>query len=597
VNILAQLRRDLTEIGDANFELITFELVRIDFPDAKKLANPDGGADIIVPAPSGGKPRVFQAKHYPDQISWSKCLASLNEAVRTHDPERVTFCFPRDLTDPQRQKFKEKLVAAHPQITVDYWGVSDFHVKLAAAPEIAARFFPRVRNDALRAATRAIGQGGKPLESGIDIILRAGDLARFADEIDPRFRQQITQGTAQDFQEPSGWAEIPFLTMKVRDDQTVVRLDFWPRPGTEVALPTWGFVDNEAGRGSLEEARTMLALGREANVTESIQVALRDAPALMNELAGECQSVEITGQLTIQPGEPVPLIFEIETSDDTVVRTVNLRPVLPRQAGCADFVAIDSALRIELEFELLERPTIRLSSTFTLMPGSSAKENLAAATVLDAFGRNSKITLRAPGLLPEEGLVETGARLSEDAAKAASFLRHLSAGIVAIEEQVGFEFDVPESIRREDVENVLNAASWLRGEEGSASVGEMTLTFNPSEVARNVEGLANGEGEARLPIELEIFGRLVPIGMIEMKIPPMKVLEMQPTGSHPNAPVRVKIVPASDDVSRPFKLLRNGRLTRVVVPRLAVEVPQRTPLVEVAKPGDVFGMVRRSRTP
>lgn len=595
MDILRQLRRDLADIGDANFELIVFELVRLQYPQAKKLDNPDGGADIIVPLPGGAKPLVFQAKHFPEHISWSKCRASLDAAVRIHDPQSVTFCFPRDLTQPQRAKFKEELVVRHEGVAVDYWGVSDFRVRLEEAPEIAGRFFDRIRNDALRSAQRAIGQGGKPLDNGLDIVQRASELARFADELDPHFRQQLMTGATRDFREPAGWDEQPYMTVKVADGDRTVRLDFWPRPGAEVAPGSWGFQDTEEGRQALDDARTALARGEEANVTEAIRLVIQQ-PVVVRDLNKEIGATEFVSELTIQPGEATPLRFEIETSNETITETIDVRPVLPRRPGCADFVGIDGGLRVELEFELLEYPTIRLTTNFSGSFGSSARDNLRAATALDAFARNTEIRLLAPHLLPEEGMVETGARLTDESARVAAFIRQLSENIVAIEQHVGFELEVPDRPKQEDVQTIANVASWLRGEEGSATVNDMTFRFTPAELAQHLDGLAKGEAVASLPVEQTIFGRVVPIGLIEMRLPPMKVIETRPTSNHPSAPISVRVVPAIEDASRPFKLLPGGRLTRVLVPSMTVVANQPSTLITVPKPDEAFGVVASALT-
>jgi hypothetical protein len=188
----------------------------------------------------------------------------------------------------------------------------------------------------------------------MDIVRRASELAHFADELDPNFRQQMTSAATRDFQEPSGWSELPFMTLKVSDDKAVVRLDFWPRPGTDIKPAAWSFKDDEQGQRALEEARTTLAHGEAATVTDAVQVVLQQAPVVLSEFDAEIRAAEVLGELTIQPGAPTALTFEIETPDETLVRTIDVRPVLPRQAGCADFVGIAGALRVELEFELLQ---------------------------------------------------------------------------------------------------------------------------------------------------------------------------------------------------------------------------------------------------
>jgi hypothetical protein len=81
---LEKLKRDLADLTDDDFELLVFQLVKTDEPSAKKLAAPDGGADIIVPGLHGAGPHVRQVKHFPTDIHWLKCERSLDRAVKTY---------------------------------------------------------------------------------------------------------------------------------------------------------------------------------------------------------------------------------------------------------------------------------------------------------------------------------------------------------------------------------------------------------------------------------------------------------------------------------------------------------------------------------
>jgi hypothetical protein len=316
----------------------------------------------------------------------------------------------------------------------------------------------------------------------------------------------------------------------------------------------WNFTTDEAGKDAFEKAREALARGEAATIDNAIVVQMITAPSIFKDVYSELRADELEGRVTLAPGESIPLRLEIETEDETVVEELQLRPVLPRRPGQADFVGIAGELRVELELRPKTHPTISLRSTITASVGPSASANAAACRVLDAFGRNKSMTLYAPGLLPSEGLRETRAKLAAKAAKQVKFYRRLSEDIVAIERHTGEELVVPEVFEQEDVAAILMVAGWLRGEAGRATVGHIELTMPPGELARAIEGLEAGEAHATLPITERIFGRELSIGDADISLPPMKIIETRSTANSPHARVRVRIVPAAADAERPFKL-------------------------------------------
>jgi hypothetical protein len=167
--IVSVRRFPLRELSPEDFERLCTYIVTMDFPDARRLAPPDRGADAIAPR-DGAAVRVWQFKRMGHQISWPKCVESLDVAVEHHAPVHVTFCFPRDLTAAQLLKFKAELQDRHPGLLVDWWGETYLVGRLLSGPQgerIARAFFqdPAKTTEVLLAAVTA----GSPLETGSDV--------------------------------------------------------------------------------------------------------------------------------------------------------------------------------------------------------------------------------------------------------------------------------------------------------------------------------------------------------------------------------------------------------------------------------------------
>jgi hypothetical protein len=157
---LGPRRFDFRSIDPLDFEELCFALVRLEFPAAVRVAAPDKGVDVLVPAAGSEPARGFQAKRYVDQISWPECRKSLDAAVQGHTVGRLTFCFARDLTAKQLSLFDKHLRARHPGVSVDCWGASELTARMTGTEEgrlVAARFFGDPVRDA-EAIARAAGR-------------------------------------------------------------------------------------------------------------------------------------------------------------------------------------------------------------------------------------------------------------------------------------------------------------------------------------------------------------------------------------------------------------------------------------------------------
>ena len=108
------LRQQIAAMEPGRFEQLVLALVKLEHPTARRIERPDGGADVLVPAKGATPARVWQAKRYPNKISWTKCERSLADAIAQYKPSTVTFVFARNLSKHGEGAFAKRLVA-HPR--------------------------------------------------------------------------------------------------------------------------------------------------------------------------------------------------------------------------------------------------------------------------------------------------------------------------------------------------------------------------------------------------------------------------------------------------------------------------------------------------
>lgn len=536
-----------------DFQRMVHELARAERPNAIPLEAPDGGADTLIPA-SGAEPKeVVQAKHFPKpkSIRWPNCIASLDEAIETHDPGRVTFAFPRDFTEKQERAFREKLVDRYPDVDVRPWLLTDIIAELDRHPEIKKRYFGREQHEEqVDSFLRAVKHGGK-LDTGADLIEQAHSLAAFADEHDRDFEYGVT-GTGATMREPK-WDELPFITLTIGDEKATVHVNAWTREGAEVPLPGFSFTDDEAGRAAKEFAREELASGRDAVLRSGVRVQIPNAPKVLRETT-DGNSMEME-EIKMCFSDATAVGVEIETDDETVERTFPLRWVPPHEAGHVAYACREGAIWIELDFEPLEEPTVRFGFKLTGTFADDVSMNLAAARLLDAFFRQKRIVLRAEHFFPGGELENRGATGSEADRQSVAARVRLYGALAFIEERTGAEFVLPENITHEDVQIVGTIVNILETGGGTARFENVKCVVPPQEIAA-LDDNTRGPRLMRRPVLHELFGQIVNLGIGEYEIPPVRVIDVKPLGTKPDAPAHVTLGPEGNDQT-PFRLIES----------------------------------------
>lgn len=516
-------------------------------PDALPLAAPDGGADTLILAKGQRPKEVVQAKHYPGpgSIKWSDCQASAKAAIDNHQPQRITFGFPRDFTAKEEREFRANIVDVFPEVEIGAWTLSEIIDRLDQHPDLKKRYFGRGREEMLDSVLRAIEHGAK-LETGEDLINRARSLADFAEEHDRDFTYGTSAGGAS-MPEPR-WEKLPFMAMTVKNETTTVRVDAWARDRANIPSAGFSFTADEAGAEALARAREELAQDRDAVLRTGVHLQIPKMPKAIKEAMGEGERLE-TPEIIIRAGSPLAVELTIETDEGAITRTFAARPVPPREPGHVAFACRAGGLLIELDFLALDEPTVEFQFWVTGRFGDDVSTSLDAARVLHAFFTHKRIILRAEGLFPDgvlEDRFETG---TEEETRLLEFRRSVYEDLAFIEDQTGHDFKLPERFGEVDLAAINTVARVLRTREGTATFEEADGVVEANEIAL----IAEQPPEPRVihrPVIYEVLRERVELGVGEYVLPPLQVVDVKPLGTTPDSPAHVTIRPADGDQMR-----------------------------------------------
>jgi Restriction endonuclease len=549
------LRREIAVMPPEQFEQLVFELAHREDQAVRRLVHPDGGADTLRPVSNERAAEVWQAKRYSDAINWKECEDSLDSAIGRWKPSKVTFVFPRDLSQQLERSFETRLLkredAQKAGVEVGLWSLSELVRRLNQHPDLKTRFFGKGQEDLLAGVERAIRSGGQ-LESGADLVDRAKTLSEYAEQQDKDFTYAITS-TAPTTPGPN-WDELPYLVMEVGGERSKVNVATWVREGAAIDLPSFFFTDDEAGQEARMEAVRALARGEVAEVSQGARIQLH-APQAMRDLVPD-PSALAGGTVTLYPGDPVNIELEVETAEGRLERSVDMRPVGPRPGATVAFAGYSGGVLVEVNFTLLETPSVSANISFYPNFGPDARENAEAAELLYGLYSHEHMTLRSRTFFPEAG--ELTGRYEELRQSAElermEWMRRFYADLALIQESLGIELPIPDEMTVEDINSVGTAAAVLQTGEGTGSFEEAEgFVQNPLEIPHLPEDFRK-RGSVRRMVRYRIFGREVELGEADYELPPLKIVNVVPWGQTPNAPARV-VLAAEDDGQMRFRLV------------------------------------------
>ncbi len=482
---LGPRRFDFDVLGDDDFELLTYLVVLLEHPDALRLRAPDFGADAALRREDGSYGRCWQSKRFTKQVSWPKCKASLDTAVKTYAMPRYTFCFARDLTGPQEQLFKKHLVGRHRGVDVDWLGNSRLTGYLLGSDQgrrIEAHFYgdPVLDTQALMHALRAGGE----LLTGSDAVARMNEIADWFESRDPFFSYTLSTRTPS--VAPAA-AATPGMAMAVEiqaSEDRIVRIEAVPRnraafyrmPQGELQFPA-------TPEGQIEQQRFRETLLRGGEATFSVGVRFESLPAglVAFDPGGQVMDVSIRAERT----PPLPLDARIIVTTDRGKAAIDiaLLPVEPSAKWDAMFEGALEGLTMTLLLRVRKgRGQTRMNWTYRPTAGRvSQQANLLA--LLDVMYGSG--TLRIQELGGDRHYEQKLRRREPD--NLIPFARRLLEDLRTIQDWVGEPFELSDDWLAADLDGVADAAQMIRTGEKSA-VPKYTLRVPPEKLEEIGEG-------------------------------------------------------------------------------------------------------------
>jgi hypothetical protein len=533
---------------DEDFDELCFQLIRLEFPGAVKMRAPDGGADALLPrqGTADGYERCWQAKRYPGDIHWPHCIESLDRAVERYQPDRVTFCFPKNLTEGEEAKFDEKLRQRHPEITVDYWNGSELAGRLISSQEgeRVARYFFGQEVD-LAAMERAFQAGGL-LQSGEQALERSLAIGEFLAGHDPYF--SYPSGQREVGTPAPAPSEETAMRVEMQREEVIAHADAVPRHAE--AIERYGpkgrviFADTDAGKEARERLGQVMKEGGELLLEEgAASLTFDQLPPLFKEFVGR----PMEGRMRFQVEEPAvpppwPARVEVESDRGDAAMDFDLGPSAEPPEGW-DVALQDTrgGLTLTVLFRWdheTNKGEMRVNWSYT-MDLSPARDQLAAVRLLNALhGRGTFRLNDRSETRPTVDITMEGKR-PDELLKA---LQAVFADITTIEEWTGAELPIPaEGISRQEVVDLARVAQTIRDRGHSVNFEAFTANVLPSALPEIEEGREIMIGHT---LDAEVLGQVVHLGQTKMKLPRTKIASIHALADDAKSRCKIRVVPA-----------------------------------------------------
>jgi len=211
-------------------------LARATSPEAVPVRARDHGLDARLADTRGGTLRGWQAKRYTVAINWEECRQSVRRALAFWRPPRITFCFPRDLSGGEQERFRTELIERFPEVRLDFWPGGELQRLIRDTDEgqrAVAWLFANPGADR-EAMLRALATGGV-LESTRHAVERQAVIQEFMDR-DPHLHYTMVSRS------PGGRSRRPLIqrSCRSRSTSTVRRSASTPPLGTAERSSTLG---------------------------------------------------------------------------------------------------------------------------------------------------------------------------------------------------------------------------------------------------------------------------------------------------------------------------------------------------------------------
>jgi len=574
----------LNSITDDGLEESTLRLARDKHSDAHRAGKgKDAGIDVLS---DFGQPpkRAWQAKNVK-QIDWDDCRDSLRQAISTeHPPPHYTYVFPRPLTGPQREfwrnTFLPEQLKLYPQLeTLDFW--DDLAERLEDHPELVNILSEGAFASGYRSVAELMAQTGvNPLASITDLVGDAPELARRAVEAgrtDPRYRYENRQREADkdDLTIPDDRIRIGFeallgkpreFTATLRAGREVQEKAAGPREDVELGPVKMWFAETSQGAAARQLIRAELAAGRPVDVVCSEHVRL-DAGPVPDRFRDMLDSDGILhrGESHLGLSEPLQLKVSMQTDAGATPEATIALYRIPSPPGHS--ISYGGSFQGALLFLDLDpdapRPDGQPGPWTTseisggLDPGTDATEMLTGLGFAMSLQRATHIQLDCPALIADgsAGLdLQPGAQSTPHADQVLERAVTIANALAALTRLDGRPRTLPEAVGDGYVALADMVYSLLTNGEVRVtidapyrfSVPDETDTSDPEVVMRGVaRQLAPIAGQPTVIAMLRIDG---PASARLVATEPQQIIEVTPQSDNTQA-VMTLVGPVADDAT------------------------------------------------
>jgi hypothetical protein len=575
----------LDSITDDGLEELCLRLARDEHPDAHRAGKgKDSGIDVLS---DFGQPpkRAWQAKNVKQDF-WDDCRASLRQAMGTdHPPPHYTYVFPRPLTGPQREfwrnTFQAEQLKLYPGLnTLDFW--DNLAERLEDHPELVNILSEGAFASSYRAVAELMAQTGvNPLASITDLVGDAPELARRAAEVgrtDPRYSYENRQREARkdDLTIPDDRIRIGFealpgkpreFTATLRAGREVQEKAAGLREDVELGPVTLWFADTPQGSTARQLIRAELAAGRPVDIACDEHVGLNPGPVadrFQNIVDGD--GILHSGEAHVGLSEPLELMVSMQTDAGATPEATIALYRIPSPPGYS--VSYGGSFHGALFFLDLDPDATRpdgqpgrwTASEISggLDPGTDVTEMLTGLGFAMSLQEATHIQLDCPELIAEgsAGLdLEPGAQHTPHAEQVLERAAIIANALAALTRLDGRPRALPDAVGDGYVALADMVYRLLSDGEVRVtldapyrfSVPDETDTSDPEAVIRGVaRPLAQIAGQPTVIAQLRIEG---PASARLVATEPQQIIEVTPQGDKTQAVMKL-VGPVADDATR-----------------------------------------------
>lgn len=517
--------RDLKDLSWQRFEDLVAALIFREHPTAEKLANPDGGADVLLEREGEGT-KAWQAKHHPGDIHWKNCVESLDKMIENYSPTEVIFAFPRNLSGPLKESFKLHLKDRYPDVDISYISGSKLIDMLRdCSDDFKSEFFgPDPRNQAAEIG-RYLAAGGLTIarQPQTDSIAQRFLIADEAGRRDRYFRTEVALRTGE--APATSWSEPPTLLLSHSESDRELRIAAWAENGAKGTILDLAFAEGKEGLRARWEIAMELARRGEATLPKGATARLNRFPEAVRAITGE--SVEALADVTLRPEVSSPVNLTATREGERLERTMRVVPLPPLQVPTAgvetfNFGCLDGELALLIDVfvnKAEDKVSVRTHLSLAIPDPEIPEGVVDALRLLVAIDEGSG-SWEAPSLLPV-GPVSLERSGDEE------ILRHNRTALAFFESLRTIErslqvdrFRLEKGIKAsgEDIDAAQVAAKTLETGEAPYQLETLEVDLPAAEVeALRLSGDTSLVG--RLPIEIEVLGRHLRLGVGEAEVP------------------------------------------------------------------------------